>query len=385
MTVFKGYMKITKRNAAMIILYLAVFFGITLMIQSVTKDSEAGDSYQAQSIKIGFVDEDGGALAKGFEEYLDKYHQMIPLENNKEVLQENLFYQNVEYIVKVPKGFEEKCLGGNEKLAVTKVPGSYTSFYVDQQINNFLNSVKTYYAAGYTAKEAAEAVNAKEETEIKMLDVNGNAGEIPSYTYYYRYIPYLLLCVLCYVLGSILSSFRKEDIKKRMQASAVSVRRQNAEALAAASVFGLALWGVSVLGGFVLYGESFSASPNVPYYLLNSLAMLFVALALAYLVGMLTNSINSLNGLVNTLSLGMCFLCGVFVPLNILSKSVKTVAQFLPVYWYEKANDMLSEFGNITGSIRTEVLQAIGIQMIFAVAIVCIAMVAARRNRLGGC
>ena len=108
-----------------------------------------------------------------------------------------------------------------------------------------------------------------------------------------------------------------------------------------------------------------------------------MVLALAYLVGMLTNNTNALNGIVNTVSLGMCFLCGVFVPLDVLNKGVITVAQFLPVYWYEKANDTLAEFGNITGGVRTEVLQAVGIQLVFAAAILCIAMAVSKKKKMG--
>jgi ABC-2 type transport system permease protein len=380
MTVFKAYMKIIKQNRGLIIMYLAIFMLITIMIQSVTKTQES-DGYKAQSVKIGFVDEDGGALAKGLEEYLGKFHQIIPMEADKDKLQENLFYRNIEYIVRIPSGFEKKSLQENEKVSVTKVPGSYTSFYVDQQINDFLNNVKTYYAAEYTVAEAVKAVMEKEGPEVKMLDTNGNAGEAPGYAYYYRFIPYLLLSILCYVLGNILSAFHKGDIPKRMQASAVSGRRQNMEALLAAMVLGIALLGICIVVSILLYGKPLVQSGGLMYYLLNSLTMLFVALSISYMVGLLTHNTSALNGIVNTISLGMCFLCGVFVPLDIMSKGVKTVAQFLPVYWYEKANDRISEFGNITGTVRIEILQAIGIQLVFAVAIVSISIVAVKKKR----
>lgn len=380
MTVFKAYMKIIKQNRGLIIMYLGIFMLITIMIQSVTKSQES-DGYKARSVKIGLVDEDGGALAKGLEEYLGKYHRIIPMEGDKDKLQENLFYRNIEYIVRIPSDFEEKCLQGNEKLSVTKVPGSYTSFYVDQQINGFLNNVKTYYAAEYTVSEAVKAVMENEEPVVKMMDTNGNAGETPGYTYYYRFIPYLLLSILCYVLGNILSAFHKGDIPKRMQASAISSRRQNMEALLAAMVLGIALLGICIIVSILLYGKPLVQSGGLIYYILNSLTMLFVALSISYLVGMLTHNTNALSGIVNTISLGMCFLCGVFVPLEIMSKGVKTVAQFLPVYWYEKANDRISQFENITGSVRTEILQAIGIQLVFAAAIVSISMVAVKKKR----
>lgn len=131
MTVFKGYMKIVKANIGLILMYLVIFLGITMMIQAVTKDT-GGGSYSAESVQIGIVDEDGGVLAEGVKDYLGQFHDVTLMENDKEKLQESLFYRNLEYIVKIPGGFEEKCLEDGEKLEVTKVPGSYTSFYVDQ-------------------------------------------------------------------------------------------------------------------------------------------------------------------------------------------------------------------------------------------------------------
>ena len=265
-------------------------------------------------------------------------------------------------------------------MSVTKLPGSYTGLYVDQQINSFLNRAKTYYAAGYTAEEAAEAIIERPKSEVKMLDTGRSKGETPGYAYYYRYIPYLLLSVLCYVLGNILSAFHKGDIPKRMQASPVSGQRQNLEALLAAGVLGIVLWVICIMGSIFFYGKEFLESGGFVYYVLNSLTMLPVALSLSYLVGILTRNPDALSGAVNTLSLGMCFLCGVFVPLDILSTKVKTAAQFLPVYWYEKANDTIAEFGNIAGSAKTEIWQAMGIQLVFAAAIVCIAMAAGKRK-----
>ena len=44
----------------------------------------------------------------------------------------------------------------------------------------------------------------------------------------------------------------------------------------------------------------------------------------------------------------MSFLCGVFVPLDIMGKGVKTVAHFLPVYWYEISNNLLNNSAVLT-------------------------------------
>ncbi len=380
MTVFKGYIRIMKRNAGLIIMYVSIFMVITVMVQRTLGES-SGSSYSAEQLNIGFVDEDKSALSEGLKKYMGQFHEIIPLEQDKEKLQEMLFYRNVEYIIQIPAGFEKQFLSGTETVEATKVPGSYSGYYVDQQLNNFLNSVKTFCAAGYSAGEAAEAANGGAQVQVLMLDRNGNSGKIPGFSYYYRYLPYLMLSVLSYVLGNILSAFYKGDIPRRMQASAVSARRQNLEALLAVSILGVGLWLISIGGSLALYGKELLLASNFPYYIINSLAMLLVALATAFMVGMLTTNTDTLNGVVNTLTLGMCFLCGVFVPMDILSKGVRAAAQFLPVYWYEWANELLAKYGTITGEVKIQILQSVGIQIVFAAAIICIAL-AAKRWRL---
>ena len=166
-----------------------------------------------------------------------------------------------------------------------------------------------------------------------------------------------------------------------MHASAVSMHRQNAESLLAAGTIAIVLWGITIIASMIIYNRTLMHHPSFIYYILNSLVMLLVALSISYLVGIITTNSNMLSGVVNVISLGMCFLCGVFVPLEYMNSGVKTVAKFLPVYWYETTNDMLVQFSHITGDVRTDVLQALGIQLVFAIAFVCIAMAFSKWKR----
>lgn len=380
MTVYKGYMKIVKQNKSLILLYLVIFFGVTMIFQG-TASKELTDSYHAESLKIGIVDKSSSELSKSLKSYLEHFHQVTMLDDDTSALQEKLFYRDVEYIIHIPSDFFDDCILEGQKLPVTKIPGSYTSFYVDQQINSFLNNVRTYQAAGFSEEEAANAAKTPASADITLLDSTGTAGITPDFVYYYRYIPYLFLSILCYVMGNIVSAFRKGDLPKRMRASSVSAHRQNMESLLAAATVAFALWGITTVVSLLLYRKTFIGHPGFIYYLLNSLTMLLVALSISYLVGIVTTNQNMLSGIVNTIALGMCFLCGVFVPLEYMNVNVKTAAHFLPVYWYEKTNDMLAQFGSITGEVRTEVLQAIGIQCVFALAFLCIAMAISKRKQ----
>ena len=381
MAVFKAYMRIAKKNMWMILMYLCIFLGVTVMFQHFAGNETT--QYSAQSIPVGIIDEDQREAAKSLIRYIDRTNEIVYLEDDREALQENLFYRNVEYIVRIPQGFMEKCILGDEKLEVTTVPGTYSGSYVEQQISNFINFARCYGAAGFTEHELSETMAERETAKVEMLDVNGNGGSYPAYAFYYRYLPYLFLCILCYVIGYILMGFRRGSLPDRMAASAVPARRQSVEGLLAAGVIAIALWGFCSLISIVFYNGSFLGSGKVIWYLLNSFVMLMSALALSYLIGNLVKTSNALNGIVNILSLGMCFACGVFVEMDLLSSGVRKAAQFLPVYWYEMANEILMDYGEIAGNVRNQLLGAIGIQLAFAAAFVCVTLAVAKKRQRG--
>ncbi len=380
MTVFKGYMKILKKNIGLVVMYLMIFFAVALAMQAAA-EKEGSDSYQSRSIEIGIVDEDGGILAQGLKDYLGKIHHITMLENDREVLQENLFYRNVEYIVQIPENFEQSCIRDNEALKVTKVPGSYTSYYVDQQINSYLSMARTYLAAGFSQEEALKAIGSETHSKVRTLEGTSENVEKPGYLYYFRYLPYLFLGVFCYVVGYILIAFRQGDIQKRMEASAVPVRRQSMEGLLAMGVMGIVLWGIGIAGAGIMYGRKFWQSETLGYYFLNSLIMMSVALSLSYLVGIFIKNSNMLSGFANVISLGMCFLCGVFVPMNVMDKKVLKVSQFLPVYWYEQVNELLGEYTTLTGKVASRIHMAMGIEVLFAVVFVCLTLTVVKYKR----
>ena len=145
MTVFKGFLTIAKRNLGMMFLYILIFLAISLFFQNTLDDSKSS-GFQSESLPIAVIDLDGGELAEGFKDYLASIHHVKELPNDQNLLQERLFYRDIYYIVTIPEDFEQFCLSGNKKLAVTKLPDSTTGYYVDQQINDFLNHIRTLTA-----------------------------------------------------------------------------------------------------------------------------------------------------------------------------------------------------------------------------------------------
>ncbi|MEZ3434524.1 MAG: ABC transporter permease [Lachnospiraceae bacterium] len=381
MTVFKGFLTITKRNLKMVFLYIIIFLTISIMTQKML-GPQGGISFERESLDIAVIDRDGGALAKGLTEYLSAYHNIKDMPDDKSILQDRLFYREIYYIVTIPEDFENKVLLGTDTLPVTKVPGSTSGYYVDQQINTFINSVRVMTDGGFSLTDAIAKVqeNSKESPQVTLIDKNGHGGSMPAHAFMYQYMPYIIISILCYTLGYIMIEFNKTDVRKRMRCSAVSDRAFNSQIFLGYVVVGFAVWCILSIMPIFVYRNDFLTDTNLPFYLLNSFILTIVALTLAFFVGSFLKSEELISAVVNVLSLGMSFLCGVFVSMDVLGKGVLTVAHFLPVYWYEIVNNLLAGNKVLSSSQMTELYQGLGIQLLFAAALLGAALVL-RKNR----
>ncbi len=379
MIVFKGFLILVKRNLEIGFLYLAIFMTICIMVQLMTK-GEGMNQFQEESLKIAVIDRDGGRLSESIKEYLGEKHQLVDMEDDKTVIQENLFYRNVFYVATIPEDFEQKYLKEGERLKTTKVPGTFSAYYIDQQIDAFLNEVRILKSGGFSTEEAIkEAMRiGKLDTEVTMIDKNGHGGQMASHAYLFQFLPYLFLAVLCYIIGFVMIAYRKEDVRRRILCSSVSLRTQNAGLVAGYIVVGVVFWFICMLLPMVLYRKEFLQDHNLPYYLLNSFVMVLVALSISFIVGVLVEKETIVSAVTNVISLGMCFVCGVFVSMSMLSEGVRKAAHFLPVYWYETVNEIIGNNVQFTAAQSAAVWGGIGIQVIFAVFFLSVGLVASK-------
>ncbi len=369
MIVFKCFLRMAQRNAGLMILYFCIFLTICISMQFLT-DGKGVEDFQEESLNVAVIDRDGGALARELTKYLGQRHHLIDMPDDPDVIQEELFYRNVHYVAIIPEGFVGK-------LQTIKIPGASSAFYVDQQVNQFLNRVKVLEAAGFQGEEIYEKVAEIEEakTEVKLLDKNGHGGVWAPYAYMFQYMPYIILSIICYVIGYIMIGFRKRDVRRRMNCASMPPQRQNAQLVLGYLVLGVGVWAVCMLMPIILYGKDCLADSNMPLYMANALAVTLVSLAIAFVVGAVVHKEVVISGVVNVISLGMSFVCGVFVSMDVLGKGVRTFAQFLPFYWYESVNQILAMNASFTAQQQWDVWKGLGIQGLFAAAILSVGLV----------
>lgn len=366
MTVFKGYLLMAKKHIGTILMYFGIFSGLALLVAG---DSANGveKGFAAQKMDILVVDEDESELSEIVMEYLGKHHHVTKADNDKKKLYEALYYQGTDLVIRIPEGMEEHVGQESYRVEVTQSPGNFGGFYVEQQINSLLAGILDYEGMQYSKKEAWQKMMDAPEAKVSVQNEDLSAGSRLSY--FFRCVPYMFLAGLGSSVALILFRFRKKQVKNRMMASSVSLTRQNAEAVLAVFVVGILLYALTLLLAFVSQGADILQIETLPYYLLNLFLDMLLALAMAFLIGMLVKKETVVSMSFTSLSLAFSFLGGAFVSLDLLSPEILRLSKFIPVYWYEVVNDLLLHHSQIDGAVKTQLWQAYGVQMGFVLGI----------------
>lgn len=373
----KIVLKIVKKALPSVSMYFVIFFGMTIAMSFLTgKDQEK--MYQATELTIYVEDKEESVLSKALTEYLDQENE-VETEYDKELLSDLLFSGLVDYVVYFEEGFEENFLAG-EKGGIERQSTKPNVAFVDQKIELFFQYVRGELAMGKSMEDACASVlkNTVNRAETEVL--SGRQAMSPRSGYFFfTFLAYILPCIMIMVLGPVMFSFYRKDIKMRTDCGMVSVRKQNTEVVKGIVLVSVVLWALFMGLGAIIFHNEFTPGE---YLLgtLNSFAFLLFSVAVSVLLGVLLPSNEALNGASNILGLGMSFLCGVFVPSFLLPDYVNKIGEFLPAGWYMKNVMLLNSEGVALTQIK-EFLLNCSVVIVFAVAVFSVFLVVVKRKK----
>lgn len=377
MQVFKAVFKIVKRHKLSIIVYMAIFFGLTLILSSNGAENEKAN-FSKVSLQIGVDNQDKGELGAALVEYISRNNEIKDVPSDHKKLLDAMYYQEVEYVLVIPEDFTEKFLKGERDGALqgTVVPGSNANYLTETEINKFLGTLGMYVDGGFAPEEAVEQTlsDMEEESKVEFLDAS-DAQEKPAAYYYFQYLPYIFLCILLISLGEILMAFNKKDMEARNKCSSMTFTQRNMQMILGSIGLALVEYFVFVVVAFIMYPD-FMWSIRGVLSALNALVYLLVSLSIAFFAGRLAKNEGELNMMANVIGLGFSFLGGIFVPLEIMSEGVRNVAKFIPAYWYVQSNDMIYKMESLTGA--GEIFRNCLVILAFAIAVLAAALVVNR-------
>lgn len=382
MQVFKAFLKIAKKHLPMAMIYVGIFIGVALIMAN---SGSTEKSYTQTRLKINVIDEDNSSASKALIDYIGTKHALIEVENDKDSLLDALYYETINYALVIQKGYEEKLLNGSvDQLFYNyQVHTTYAGTLFENDLDAYVKALSAYLAGnGDLEKSLAETktvLSSTVDVEVK----NFSEGKITSeyqtkFGDYFRYLPYIFISILISALCPVLITMNEKEVRNRTNCSSLSPSKYTLQIFLGSSVFVFLTWVVFMITGMVFGGDMYSGKAWMG--VLNSFVFVLVSAGIAILVATLVHGKQIVNLIANIVALGMCFLCGVFVPQSLMGDGVMKASRFLPAYWYTKANDLLMESVGDTYDV-TMCLTYIGIQAIFVVALFAVILLVTKTKQ----
>lgn len=379
MTVFKTFLKILNKNKFIIILYtmFLIFFGGFNM-----QTSENNTNFVASKPDIVIVnyDEEKG-ITKDLIKYIEENSNVVDLKNNKDAINDALFYRDVNYVIYIPKNYNKDFMDGKNPEIEIKSTGDYQSSLAEMMLSRYIKVANIYQKSINSEEELISKINQtlskKSEVEItSKLDTN----ILSKATFYYNFANYSIMACLIYVICLILASFKDIKIQKRTIISSTNYKTLNRQLLLSNSLFSIILWMIYVVLSFILVGDIMFSIHGI-FYLINLFIFTICATTIALFIGNIVSNKNAISGIVNVIALGSSFLCGAFVPMEWLPDGVIKIAHILPSYYYISNNEILKTLEIINFDTIKPILLNIIIILSFSIVFIILTNIVSKRKQ----
>ena len=382
MQVFNACLKIIRKNLPMLSIYIVAFLGVTMTLQF-AHGSNSATSFMESKPKLAIINLDADApLTNGLTEYLTKNAELVDIDAGDEAQRDALFFRKVDCILYIPAGFTQEFISGESPVIEKRsVPDAPAAIYADMLTESYLNNARLYTKYG-TEDQQAIADNTLRDiahkANVNMATYGSAMAEQNDIAPFFNAASYAILSLLVLGVSSTLLAFRQTGRLQRTQCAPLPSSSVHLQSLLANSLYMFAVWILLTLCALAVFGKTLMSIAGL-LFLLNMLTLCLVGLSMSYLIGTLIKSRSAQAAVANSLSLGMTFLSGGFVPQSLLGENVLAVARFFPSYWYVRANDTLGALRLLDTSTVMPVVYCILIQLGFALAMVSLTLVLSRR------
>lgn len=382
MQVFKTFLKVLKKNMGMSFMYIAIFMTISFMMSGTASKDNA---FEASKLDIMIADMDNSEASRALASYISENHNIIDTETDSDKVLDSLYYRTLDVVVTITEDYSERLSKGEtEGLIETKsIEGTYSQAYFENELNLYIGTVSAYIKGGAEISQALEKAQTAMHTETNVnmvsFDEKSSTGFSDDIAFYFQYLAYILISVMITSLCPTLLTMTDREIGRRTNCSCMTLTSRMLQLTAGTSVYTLIVFAVVFIGAAVMFSDELFTQYGM-LALLNAFSYLLVSMAVTLLVAIFAPGKAAVSMIANVLGLGMSFLCGVFVPQNMLGETVTNIGRFFPAYWFVKGNNMLA---GLCGEIyhTGDFMVCIGIQLAFAAALLCVTLLVSKTKQ----
>ena len=368
MTVFKGFLQVLLRNIAFVILFTTIMVVMGLTVFQ-TSPSSSGDFTPSKPTVLVINRGNDTALTKSFNSYLAGQTEKADTGSSEREIDDALYYETLSYVVYLPSDFTETILKGEKPVVDIKTRASSESASAEVLVSRFLRLATGYGQYLTDEDELVKAVNSSLKLDSKVsLTSHLDQKTLHNVTALYNFGSYTLLAGGAYVITMILAAFSVVNIRKRTLVSPARPIRIDLSLIAGCALIVAFLVALNVLLVRVLL-PGIADTGREGLYALNIATFGLPVLAIGFFIAKITNNKEALGAIINVVALASAFLCGAFIPRELMPDAVVAIGKVLPSFYYIDNNNALAEMTSFTGATASQFWENIGVQVGYALAL----------------
>lgn len=380
MTVFKGFLQVLIRNIAFVILFTTIMVVMGLTVFQ-TSPSSSGDFTPSKPTVLVINRGNDTALTRSFNSYLAGQTKKADTGSSEREIDDALYYETLSYVVYLPHDFTTTILKGEKPVVDIKTRASSESASAEVLVSRFLRLATGYGQYLTDEDELVKAVNSSLKLDSKVsLTSHLDQKTLHNVTALYNFGSYTLLAGGAYVITMILAAFSVVNIRKRTLVSPARPIRIDLSLIAGCALIVAFLVALNVLLVRILL-PGIADTGREGLYALNIAAFGLPVLAIGFFIAKITNNKEALSAIVNVVALASAFLCGAFIPRELMPDAVVAIGRALPTFYYIDNNNALAEMTSFSGATASQFWVNIGVQVVFTLALWGIAMLITRLRR----
>lgn len=362
------YFKVLKKFIPQVMIY-GVFFVILTLVNI---QGSWNAPLMSTRCRVYWVAEEKNSLVDHLKEILLSSPKIeILLEDEpvgdqlKDQLKDALMLNKVDCVIKVPKGFA-KQIASSQPLSVEIMARKE-----DRNIQEVEQIIEAYIK-GLEGEQKSSWSQSNQGMSQKSDRVT-NTRTNERLRIYFNQMIYGLSAIILVGVLSVTYSINEEKVRIR-RCCAPNQDKENRSLLKGHLIYSsVSLLILLLLGGVIDLRAMLSMRGLM--WSMNSVLLMLNIVAIAKLFSLFVKNTYIQMMVTNVFTLGVNFISGTTIEQQYLSESTIRLAQFLPTYWYVKVNNLIANVDHIGHIHNRQILGAMGIEVLFILALGVIILV----------
>ena len=342
MTVYKHFLQMVWQRKIGTIIFLAIFLCVSFM--AMQQKNRNANGFSETPLTVCIADKDHSPLSEQLTAYLQTKHRVTLLDDTDlsdeallKKIKKDISLGLIDAGLIISEGFERKAESGKKGIISMKDGRRTAAFYIDSQIQTFLRfALSTKEATGVFDFEKVRNALAV-QTEVIKVNKAENNSEVVGLKYFFNFLGWAIFSLIINSIGWALFELNNERLRIRTAVSPVSNMRFAFENFAAQLTVVALFLAVLIAFAALMYRQAIRTLP-LASYTLNAAVYASVVLSAVFMLNAALKK-GAVMGIVGTvLPLSLAFISGIFLEQELLPKSITTLAQVFPTYYYVRAN-----------------------------------------------